>query len=543
VAKTQENTQKRAPIRAAAAGEQCMDHPAGAVFPPGAADPNPAGPATSTPAAAPAARPSPHTRARLRIAIVGAGFGGIGLAVLLRRAGFDTITLFERGAAVGGTWRDNTYPGAACDVQSHLYSYSFAPRTTWSQRFSGQAEILAYIQDVAKSFGIMDAIRLNTAVIRADFDAARNIWHVETSDGASAEFDIFIPAVGQLSRPSTPAFPGLEDFQGAYFHSAAWDHSVPLAGKRIALVGSAASAVQIAPELAKSAGHLSVFQRTPNWLVPRNNRAFTTLRHKLFSHLPGYRRAVRLYLYLYGEFLFDAFRTGSWRNGLLKSVALKHLAAQIPDPELRAKLTPTFELGCKRVLFSDDFYPCLTQPNVSLITDRIERFEPAGIRTSDGTIHPIDIAVFATGFDVRNSLHHVAITGRGGIELQQRWQAGPEGYRGIGVPGYPNMFLLYGPNTNLGHNSIIVMLEAQARYIVKCLEYFVSANLNTVEVREEGNKRFNDKLQQQLGAMVWSTGCGNWYASEGRVTANWSGSTLEYRRQMKNVDWSDFVGS
>ncbi len=486
------------------------------------------------------ARTSRRTRAGLRIGIVGAGFGGIGLAVLLKRAGFTNLTLFERGPAVGGTWRDNTYPGAACDVQSHLYSYSFAPRTTWSQRFSGQAEILRYIQGVATEYGILPSVRLNTDITHAAWDAAEALWRVQTADGATAEFDVFIPAVGQLSRPVIPPFPGLDDFRGAHFHSAAWDHGVDLAGKRIALVGSAASAVQIAPELAKVAAHLDVFQRTANWLVPRNNRAFSTLRHRLFAHLPGYRLATRLYLYLYGEFLFDAFRTGSWRNALLKKVALKHLHTQIADPTLRAKLTPNFELGCKRVLFSDDFYPCFTKPNVALVTTAIARFETTGIRTADGTLHEADAVVFATGFDVRNSLRHVTITGRDGLDLQQRWSTGPEAYRGIGVPGFPNMFMLYGPNTNLGHNSIIVMLEAQARYIVQCAEHIVAANLSTLEVREEANARFNEKLQRDLGAMVWSTGCGNWYVSEGRVTANWSGSTLEYRRQMKRVDFRDF---
>ena len=483
----------------------------------------------------------PRSRATLRIAIVGAGFGGIGLAILLKRAGFTALTLFERGAAVGGTWRDNTYPGAACDVQSHLYSYSFAPRATWSQRYSGQAEILAYIQGVAEQHGILPLTRFNTTVTHAAFNEASNTWRVETADGGVQDFDIFIPAVGQLSRPVIPAFPGLADFAGASFHSAAWDHSVPLAGKRIALIGSAASAVQIAPELTKIAAHLDVFQRTPNWLVPRNNRAFTQRHHGLFMHLPGYRLLTRAYLYLYGEFLFDAFRTGSWRNKLLKNAALKHLQTQIADPALREKLTPTFELGCKRVLFSDDFYPCFTQPHVALVTDAIERFEPAGIRTRDGALHQVDVAVFATGFDVRNSLHHVTITGRNNLDLQQRWSTGPEAYRGIGVPGFPNLFMLYGPNTNLGHNSIIVMLEAQSRYIVQCLEHLVTANLTTLEVRDEANRTYNEKLQKLLGAMVWSTGCGSWYTAEGgRVTANWSGSTLEYRRQMKTVDFADF---
>ncbi len=472
---------------------------------------------------------------------MGAGFGGIGLAVLLRRAGFTAVTLFERGADVGGTWRDNTYPGAACDVPSHLYSYSFAPRSTWSQRFSGQAEILAYIRGVAVDNGIMPSVRLNTSVTRAVFDEARAEWQVETSDGTVEKFDVFVPAVGQLSRPVVPAFEGLADFAGAHFHSAAWDHGVALAGRRVALVGSAASAVQIAPELTKIVGRLEVFQRTPNWLVPRNNRHYSALRHALFARVPGCRLAQRLYHYLYGEFLFDAFRTGSWRNKLLKRVSTKHLESQIEDPALRAKMLPDYEIGCKRVLFSDDFYPCFGRPHVWLVTQKITRFENAGIRTADGVLHEAEVVVFATGFDVRNSLHHVTITGRGGLDLQQSWRAGPEAYRGIGVPGFPNMFLLYGPNTNLGHNSIIVMLEAQARYIVQCLTHLVDKGLTSLEVRADAHARFNATLQTALGATVWATGCGNWYESGGRITANWSGSTLEYRRQMKRVDFADFV--
>jgi cation diffusion facilitator CzcD-associated flavoprotein CzcO len=483
-----------------------------------------------------------RTRAGLRVAIMGAGFAGIGLAILLKKAGFTNLTLFERKGDVGGTWRDNSYLGAACDVQSHLYSYSFAPRTDWSQRYSGQAEILAYIQGVARDHGMLPHVRLNTAVAGAEYDAARAEWHVRTADGAVDVFDIFIPAVGQLSRPVIPDFPGLEGFAGPRFHSAAWDHTVDLAGKRVALVGCAASAVQILPELTKIALHVDVYQRTPNWLVPRGNGAYPAWRKALFRAVPAYRQALRLYLYLYGEFLFDAFRTGSWRNKLLKSVALKHLAAQVPDPVLRAKLTPQYELGCKRVLFSDDFYPCFSKGHVALVTDRIAGFEAAGVRTVDGAVHPADVAIFATGFDVTNCLAPVAIQGRDGVSLNALWHDGPFAYRGVAVPGFPNMLIMYGPNTNLGHNSIIVMLEAQARYIVQCLGRMVDYNLATLEVAESACAAWNERVQRELGQMVWSTGCGSWYESAGgRITANWSGSTLEYRRVMKAPVFADFV--
>jgi cation diffusion facilitator CzcD-associated flavoprotein CzcO len=484
----------------------------------------------------------PRTRAGLRIAIVGAGFAGIGLAVQLKRAGFATVTVFEKSARVGGTWRDNTYPGAACDVQSHLYSYSFAPRTDWSEKFSGQAEILEYIEGVARDFGVLGMVRLNTAVTAARYDAARAVWCIATSDGETREFDIFVPAVGQLSRPAIPDFPGRGDFAGAAFHSACWDHTVELPGKRVALVGSAASAVQILPELAKICGQVDVYQRTPSWIVPRNNGRYAAWRKTLFRHLPFYRQALRLYLYLYGEFLYDAFRTGSWRNRLFKSAALKHLRAQVSDPVLRAKLTPAYELGCKRILFSDDYLPAFGLPHVTLVTTAIGRIEAGGIRTRDDVLHAADVIVFATGFDVRNCLAPIHIAGAGGAELQGLWENGPYAYRGVAVPGFPNLFMLYGPNTNLGHNSIIVMLEAQFSYILQCLEHMVARNLSALEVSPAACRAWNDEVQRELGQMVWSTGCGSWYESlGGRITANWFGSTLEYRRRMKAPVFGDYL--
>jgi cation diffusion facilitator CzcD-associated flavoprotein CzcO len=490
-----------------------------------------------------ATRPAavPRSRGNLRIVIVGAGFGGIGLAILLRQAGFSAITLFERRPGVGGTWRDNTYPGAACDVRSHLYSLSFAPNPDWPESFSGQKDILAYIEGVAQRFGVAPLVRCNTGVVRAAFDDARQVWRVETTDGATHECDIFIPAVGQLSKPVIPDFAGRADFAGASFHSAAWDHSVELAGKRVALVGSAASAVQILPEITRAAAHVDVFQRTPNWLLPRNNHAYAAWQKWLFHHVPPSRLALRLYIYLYGEFLYDAFRTGSWRNRLLKNMSLKHLGAQVHDPGLREKMVPRYEIGCKRVLFTDDYYPCFNQEHVALVTEPIDHFEAAGISTRDGVLHEADMVVFATGFDVTNSLRPVEIVGRGGLDLQAAWAQGPEAYRGIAVPHFPNLMMLYGPNTNLGHNSIIVMLEAQSRYIVQCLEHMVERNLATLEVSEPATRSYNEWIQVQLGKMVWSTGCGSWYTTGGRITANWSGSTLEYRRQMRRVVFSDFV--
>ncbi len=495
-------------------------------------------PRAATPA--PPGRPR-RDKASLRVGIIGAGFAGIGLAVKLRQAGYGNVVLFEKADRPGGTWRDNTYPGAACDVRSHLYSFSFAPKADWQSRFAGQREILAYIDDLVGRFGIGPLIRTGEGVERAVFDEGKATWSVDTSRGRREVLDVLVTAVGQLSIPSVPPFPGREQFRGASFHSAAWDHSVPLEGKRIAVIGSAASAVQIVPELAKVASHLAVFQRTPNWIIPRLDGPYGPLELALFRFLPGYRRLTRASIYFFQEALFNALWTGSLTNRVMRHVALWHLRRQVKDPALRAALTPAYVLGCKRVLLSDDYYPALTRPNVELVTAPIACFEPDGIRTADGRGRAFDAAVFATGFDVRNTLRPVDLRGRGGLALRERWAAGPEAYRGIAVPGFPNLFLLYGPNTNLGHNSILFMFECQFGYVLQCLDRLVARDLDTLEVTPEAAARYNETLRKELAATVWSAGCGNWYGREGRVTANWSGSTLRYRRETRRVDFSHFL--
>jgi cation diffusion facilitator CzcD-associated flavoprotein CzcO len=484
--------------------------------------------------------PLARSKASLRIGIVGAGFAGIGLAIRLRRAGYTNIVVFEKGARLGGTWRDNTYPGAACDVPSHLYSFSFAPKHDWRHRFSCQSDILAYLEELARRFDILPAIRFGTAIRRATWDEQAGTWLVETAQGQQEVFDVFVTAVGQLSIPSPPKLEGRDSFQGASFHSAAWDHAVPLQGKRIAIIGSAASAVQIAPELAKVARQLSIFQRTPNWIIPRFNRRYRTLDRLLFRYLPFYRRMTRASTYFLQEALFQALRTGSTVNKLMKGVARWHLKRQVNDSVLRAKLTPKYELGCKRVLLSDDFLPCFNRPNVELVTEPIECLRATGIRTADGRSHPFDVIVFATGFDVRDCLRPIEVRGRASLDLQQYWSSGPEAYRGMAVPGFPNLFLLYGPNTNLGHNSILFMLECQFHYILQCLDRIVTRQLHSLEVTPEATARFNRALQKQMAGSVWTTGCGNWYGDGGHITANWSGSTIRYWRETRRVDFRDY---
>ncbi len=483
-----------------------------------------------------------HARAELRIAIAGAGFAGLGAAATFRQAGFTNLVVFERGPGVGGTWRDNTYPGAACDVPSHLYSFSFAPKPDWGHRYSGQAEILAYLESVADRFGLRDCIRLNTAVRSATWDEAARVWQVETSDGVRAAFDVFVTAVGQLSQPVIPAFAGLESYGGAHFHAARWDHAVTHAGKRVAVVGSAASAVQIVPELAQVCAQVSVFQRSPNWIIPRLNHGYGRRAQAAFRRVPVLRRAMRAAIYWYQEALFGAFRMGTRRGRWATALAKWHLARQVADPALRAKLTPDYPLGCKRLLVSDDYLPCFNRDNVALVDTPIERFTPAGIRTTDGAERAFDLVVFATGFDVRNCLAPIAITGRAGLALQDAWADGPHAYRGVATPGFPNLFLLYGPNTNLGHSSIVFMLECQFRYITQCLAHMAAAGLAALEVKPDANASYNAALHARLGKTVWAAGCGSWYGQGGKITANWSGSTTAFWRQMRRVRLADFSG-
>jgi cation diffusion facilitator CzcD-associated flavoprotein CzcO len=484
---------------------------------------------------------SPRAKASLRIGIVGAGFAGIGLAIQLKRAGYSYIVIFEKAARIGGTWRDNTYPGAACDVPSHLYSFSFAPKFDWHSRFASQHEILEYIEDIAERFGVKSLIRFGCAIKRATYCEESATWSIENARGDSELFDLFITAVGQLSIPSIPAFNGLAEFRGPTFHSAAWDHSIPLEGKNIAVIGSAASAVQIVPELTKIAKKLVIFQRTPSWVIPRFNWRYGPVDRMLFRFLPWYRRLTRAAIYFFQESLFGALRTGLTLNAIIRRVALWHLHRQIPDAGLRARLTPHFELGCKRLLLSDDYFPCFNNKHVELVTEPIDRFDAEGIQTLDGRKRIFDLVVFATGFDVRNCLRPVEIRGRGGVDLQERWSSGPEAYRGMAVPGFPNLFLLYGPNTNLGHNSILFMLECQFAFIIQCLNHIVRRNVDALEVESEATVRYNRTLQRQLGQTVWTSGCGNWYGDSGHITANWSGSTLRYWIETRKMDTRHFA--
>ncbi|NUP82552.1 MAG: NAD(P)/FAD-dependent oxidoreductase [Nonomuraea sp.] len=463
------------------------------------------------------------------VAIIGAGFGGLCMAIRLQRAGIESYTVFEKAGALGGTWRDNSYPGAGCDIPSHLYSYSFEKYASWTRRYPAQPEILGYLEHCADKYDVRRKIRFGAEVRRATFNGTR--WQVTTAteDGERTEaFDVVVMSVGQLNRPRLPDLPGMSDFEGVSFHSARWNHDHDLTGRRVAVIGNGSSAAQFIPRVAERAEHLDVFQRTPNWVIPKPDATFGPLAKLAFHYVPGLQRAYREWIYRYAEAtLYPALAQG-WSVGLLKKRALGHLRAQVPDPALRARLTPDYPPGCKRVVIDSAFYPALTRPNVDVVTDKIVRVTPKGVETTEG-LREADTIVYATGFRSTEFLVPMEVTGLGGGSLAERWSGGAEAYLGISVPDFPNLFLLYGPNTNLGHNSIIYMIECQVNHVMACLPEI--AGRGPVEVRPEAMAAWNRQLDAAMARMVWGNGCQSWYkTAEGRVTNNWPGPTTLYRR-------------
>lgn len=464
-----------------------------------------------------------------RVAIVGAGVSGLCMAIALKKAGIDSFTIFEKSDGVGGTWRDNTYPGAGCDVPSHLYSFSFAPKYDWSRIYSPQPEILAYFEDCARRFGLLPHCRFRTELESATFDEQAGLWHLRTTEGEQVAAEVLVSGVGQLNRPYYPNLPGLEGFRGKTFHSARWDHGYDLAGKRVAVIGNGASALQFIPHVAEAAAHLSVFQRSNNYIIPRGDRPYTDREKRWFRRSTAFRLLHRGLIYLLLEKNFFAFRPGTWMAKIMEHAARKHLEAQVPDPALRAKLTPDYPIGCKRILIGDDYYPALQRENVEVVTDAIDHVTGDAIVTSDGREHPVDAIIYGTGFVTTSFLAPMKVTGKGGLALADAWKEGAEAYLGVAVAGFPNFFLLYGPNTNLGHNSIIFMIECQVRYVMGCIEALRRRNLRWLDVKPSAMADFNRELRRELDKSVWATGCTSWYKTEGgKITNNWSDFTLRY---------------
>jgi cation diffusion facilitator CzcD-associated flavoprotein CzcO len=485
-----------------------------------------------------------------RVAVIGAGLGGLCAAIKLKEAGFGDLTVLEKASKVGGTWRDNEYPGCCCDTPVALYEFSFAPNPKWSHLFPRAPEVQQYAEDISDQFQLRPHLKLGEEPTEARWDDAKGVWKITTKAGKSYEAEVIVPALGQLNRPSIPDIPGKDSFKGPSFHSARWDKSVDLKGKRVACIGSAASAVQLIPEVAKVAGHLDVYQRTANWCIPRNDQEITDEDKALF--FTDLEAAMRLgamnreIIYERADrFFWQAFEWTDAGRAALTKQALNHLHAQVADPELRKILTPDYPIGCKRVLIVDDFYPALQRDNVSLVTEGIDRITPTGVVTKDGVEHPCDVIVWATGFETTGWHWSMEVIGKNGVRLQEIWKESPEAYLGIATAGFPNMFMLYGPNTNLGHNTITFMIEQQVGYTVDALKKMTAQGLKALEVKPDAQARFNAELQAKLAGTVWADPhCHSWYkTADGRITQNWGWHTREYAKRTKEVALEDYLAA
>ena len=472
-----------------------------------------------------------------QVAIIGTGFAGLGMAIALRRAGLTDFVVLEKAGEVGGTWRDNSYPGCACDVESHLYSFSFAPNPRWSRRFAPQAEILEYLRACARRFGVLPHIRFHQEVRQARFDEADGSWEIRTAD-ATWRARVLISALGGLSTPSLPAIDGLGDFSGRCFHSQAWDHTCDLAGKRVAVIGTGASAIQIVPAIAPRVARLDLYQRTPPWILPRRDRRFARPARALLERLPLAGRLLRASIYCRLEARALSFTVAPELLELGERAARAHLARQVPDPALRRALTPDYALGCKRVLLSDDYYPAVGRRNVELITDPIRAIEGDRIVTTGGRARAVDAIILATGFRATSPIPPGLFLGSGGRDLTDVWADGPEAYKGTAVAGFPNLFFLVGPNCGLAHSSMVLMIESQIAYVMDALRVMRARRLSRVEVSPAAQAAFNQALQARLGDKVWSTGgCKSWYLHEsGKNVALWPGFTWQFRRLTRRFD-------
>jgi len=477
-----------------------------------------------------------------RVLIVGAGFGGIAAAIELLRHGFTDIRILERAPDLGGTWFYNSYPGAACDVPSHLYSFSYAQRTDWSRLCSPQAEILSYLHRVARDHHVQELVQTNVTVTacawKEDEDGGR--WTVTDAQGGEHGADVLILATGQLHQPAWPAIEGAESFAGHSFHSAEWDHDYPLSGKRVAVVGTGASAVQFVPEIAPRVGRMTVFQRTGNWFLPRRNRRYPAPVKLAIETLPGVQAFRRRFMFEYTESLTLCIRHPRTVGRLLRARSVAFMRHQLKDPELRRRAWPDYTFGCKRILFSSSFLPALQRANVELVTERITAIRPQGLLTGDGTLHEADCIIWATGFRARDFMLPMQVSGRGGRTLAETWSGGAHAHLGITVPGFPNMFMLYGPNTNTSGGSIVVYLEAQSRYIASAVQELVRRGAGAMDVLAEVEAASDRAVQARFAGTAWMD-CDSWYRDEdGRIVTNWPGYMREYIARTTAVDAAEF---
>ena len=501
------------------------------------------------------------------IAIIGSGFAGIGMAIQLKKAGRTDFVVVEQSAQIGGTWRDNTYPGAACDVESHLYSFSFARKTDWSQKYSPQDEIFAYIEHCVQQFRLTPHIRLNSAVTQLTYCDVTQRWTLQFNDGTTINARVVITATGQLNQPNTPNFAGRQDYRGIQFHSARWRHDVDLTGQHVAVIGTGASAIQFVPKIAEQAATVRIFQRSAAWVIAKKNAPFKTWQHQCFARLPGYARTYRTFVYLKNELRALAFTRFGWVLKHAEWQAKRMARRDIHDPAKRQAAIPDYKIGCNRILLANDWYSTLAKTNVHLITDPIYRFNETGLATvsrepegqsrsqsnsqnanndRNVTQHPIDVVIYATGFRATEFLAPMQIYGRHGQSLNDAWAQGAEAYKGISVSGFPNLFILYGPNTNLSHSSILQMLESQFCYVLRCLEALDHHCACAMDVKAAPQQAYVDNLGANLKQSVWASGCNSWYLTDdGRNVINWFGFTFTYRWLTRRVNTShyEFLGA
>ena len=463
------------------------------------------------------------------------------MGIRLKEAGFDDFTIFERGETVGGVWRANTYPGAACDVPSHLYSFSFAPGHNWSRRYAPQPEIRRYLEDCARDFGLEPHLRLNTEVMSAVFDPEAGRWTVATEAGDTHDFDILVTACGQSTRPEIPNVPGIESFEGATFHSAEWDHDLDLSGRDVAVIGTGASAIQFVPEIAPVVGHLDIYQRSAPWILPKSDREYPEWERRMFERFPARVKAARLALFTFFELGTYGFTGQHWVLRPLQAAADRERRGRLTDPELLAKATPDSKMGCKRVLFTSDWYPTIARENVELHCGPVQRITAGGVVGPDGVERRADTIIWGTGFQSGNFVAPMEVRGLGRRVLNEVWAGAPEAFLGTTVSGFPNMFVLYGPNTNHGSGSVPYTLECQFNYVLDGARRMRDGGLRWIDLRPETQAKWHEEMTERSRDTVWLSGCSNWYVNEaGQNTNNWPGPWLEFHRRTRRLNPSHY---
>jgi len=476
------------------------------------------------------------------VIIIGSGFSGLCAAIRLKQAGVGAITVLEKAGALGGTWRDNDYPGCACDVQSHLYSFSFEPNPGWSRMFAEQREIRAYLERCAQKYDLYPHLRFNAEVTAARYDDALGTWTVTLAGGEELTADIMIVATGGLSRPAYPDIPGLERFAGKVFHSSRWDHDYDLGDKRVGVIGTGASSIQFVPQIAAQVKRLNLFQRTPPWILPKPDRAISRVEHRLFRVFPFLQWLYRITLYWLLELRVLGFVVNPKLMTYVQRFAERYLEESIPDPALRRRLTPNYTIGCKRVLISNDYYSAFLRPNVTLVDTGIREIEHDAVITRDGQRVEVDALILGTGFRAADSCSPFPVSGRNGVDLNEHWKDGAEAYLGTTVAGFPNFFILCGPNTGLGHSSLVLMIEAQVKHTVGAIRAMLKRGARWIEVSKDVERRYNERLQARLQRSVWTSGCASWYrARNGKITTLWPHFTFVFRLMTRRVREADYT--